>query len=76
MTVDVQWAADALLTAYRTRQPISPIAARFADAPLSTAYEIALAQVESWVKDGDVVKGHKVGLRNLRSLKHVALKIY
>ncbi|MCZ4534619.1 fumarylacetoacetate hydrolase family protein [Gordonia terrae] len=62
MTDDAQRAADALLSAYRTRQPIPPITPQFADAPLSTAYEIALAQVESWVKDGDVLRGHKVGL--------------
>lgn len=62
MADTVQKAADDLLRAYRSREPISPIAAGFADAPLSVAYEIALAQVETWVKDGDSVKGHKVGL--------------
>ena len=62
MTNQIQSAADALLEAYRTRSPIEPLTPMFAQAPLSTAYEIALAQVESWVKAGDAVKGHKVGL--------------
>ncbi|GAB45441.1 putative 2-hydroxypenta-2,4-dienoate hydratase [Gordonia terrae NBRC 100016] len=58
----VRDAADALLDAYRDHAPIEPLAGRFADHPLSTAYEIALAQVQDWEKQGDVVKGHKVGL--------------
>ncbi|MEP9416114.1 2-keto-4-pentenoate hydratase [Gordonia sp. VNQ95] len=62
MSDDVQVTAAAFLDAYRQMQPIDPIADRFIDAPLSTAYEIALAQVEDWVKNGDTIKGHKVGL--------------
>ena len=62
MVDDIQWAADALLEAYRTKTPIDPITPRFADALLSAAYEIALTQVQAWEKDGDTVKGHKVGL--------------
>lgn len=62
MTDDVARTAEDLLGAYRSRCPIEPVADRFADAPLSLAYEIALAQVEDWVKHGDTIKGHKVGL--------------
>lgn len=62
MSDEVQRAAEALLNAYRTRQPIDPITDDFADAPLSTAYEISTAQVRAWVEAGDTVKGHKVGL--------------
>ncbi|MGW5520843.1 2-keto-4-pentenoate hydratase [Gordonia sp. NPDC003950] len=62
MPDDVQVTAEAFLDAYRHMRPIDPITDRFTDAPLSTAYEIALAQVEDWVKNGDTIKGHKVGL--------------
>ena len=58
----VRTAAEALLDAYRHHTTIEPLASRFAGHPLSTAYEIALAQVQDWEKNGDVVKGHKVGL--------------
>lgn len=61
-TDEIQSAADDLLAAYRTKTPIDPLTPRFVDAPLSVAYEIALTQVQAWEKDGDVVKGHKVGL--------------
>ena len=62
MVDEVQEAAEALLGVYRSMEPIDPITPRFADAPLSMAYEIALAQVQDWEKSGDTVKGHKVGL--------------
>ncbi|BAH53665.1 2-keto-4-pentenoate hydratase [Rhodococcus opacus] len=58
----VQGAAQRLLEAYRSGTPIDPLTPEFAPADLSTAYRIAQAQVEQWEKDGDTVKGHKVGL--------------
>ena len=58
----VQSASKRLLAAYTTRSPIEPIALEFSDADLSVAYEIARTQVQQWEADGDVVKGHKVGL--------------
>lgn len=62
MADDIQTAAEALREAYRSMKPIDPITPKFADVHLSTAYEIALAQVQHWEKNGDAVKGHKVGL--------------
>ncbi|MBB2893384.1 2-keto-4-pentenoate hydratase [Flexivirga oryzae] len=62
MTDDIARAADTLLRAYETHEPIDPLTPQFADAPLSVAYEIAQAQVQAWEKAGDTVKGHKVGL--------------
>lgn len=59
---DVRTAAEEILAAYETRVPIEPLTPRFADAPLSTAYEIALTQIQTLEKSGDVIKGHKVGL--------------
>ncbi|MGH3893605.1 MAG: 2-keto-4-pentenoate hydratase [Rhodococcus qingshengii] len=61
-TDDIQGVAQRLLEAYRTGTPIEPLATEFPHAELSTAYRIAQAQVEQWEKDGDAVKGHKVGL--------------
>ncbi|MFC9360386.1 2-keto-4-pentenoate hydratase [Rhodococcus sp. NPDC057014] len=58
----VHGAAQRLLEAYRSGTPIDPLTPEFAPAELSTAYRIAQAQVEQWEKDGDTVKGHKVGL--------------
>ncbi|RZL84193.1 MAG: 2-keto-4-pentenoate hydratase [Rhodococcus sp. (in: high G+C Gram-positive bacteria)] len=58
----VQGAAQRLLEAYRSGTPIDPLTPEFAPAELSTAYRIAQAQVEQWEKDGNTVKGHKVGL--------------
>ncbi|TSD97445.1 2-keto-4-pentenoate hydratase [Gordonia rubripertincta] len=59
---DIQSAAEDLLAAYRTGTPIDPITPRFADSSLSAAYQVAVAQVQDWEKNGDNVKGHKVGL--------------
>lgn len=61
-TAEVQSAADQLLDAYRTGEPIEPLTPRFTDPQLAVAYAIARAQVEQWITDGDPVKGHKVGL--------------
>lgn len=63
MTTDqVHRAAQQLLEAYRSGTPIDPLTPDFMQTELSTAYRIAQAQVEQWEKDGDTVKGHKVGL--------------
>ena len=61
----VQAAAKRLLTAYDTGQPIDRLTEDFADSDLSVAYAIAQAQVERWEADGDLTKGHKVGLASL-----------
>jgi len=61
-TEPVQSAAKRLLAAYSTRSPIDPITADFPDTDLSVAYDIARTQVQQWQADGDIIKGHKVGL--------------
>lgn len=58
-------AAKSLLTAYQTGVPVDPLTGDFPGADLSVAYAIARAQVEQWEADGDVIKGHKVGLASL-----------
>ena len=39
-----------------------PLTATYPDISVDDAYAIQLAQTSAWVKDGAVVKGHKVGL--------------
>jgi 2-keto-4-pentenoate hydratase len=55
-------AARALLGAHRTGEPIDPLTERFPGLDVDDAYAIQTAQAEQWVRDGAVVKGHKVGL--------------
>jgi 2-keto-4-pentenoate hydratase len=55
-------AAAALLDAYTSRIPRSPVTAEFPDASVDDAYGIQLAQVTAWTEAGARVKGHKVGL--------------
>lgn len=55
-------AADLLLEVYRTGQPIEPLSPRYPEAGVEFAYRVQQAQVEQWVRDGEVIKGHKVGL--------------
>jgi hypothetical protein len=58
----VEQAASTLLGAYATRAPVLPLTATYPDISVDDAYAIQLAQTSAWVKDGAVVKGHKVGL--------------
>ncbi|MFC5746158.1 2-keto-4-pentenoate hydratase [Actinomadura rugatobispora] len=55
-------AATGLLEAYATRVPVAPLTETFPDVSLESAYAVQRAQVERWVADGAVIKGHKVGL--------------
>lgn len=55
-------AADLLLTAYDTRIPVEPLAAKFEGLTQRDAYEIQLLQIRHRVARGARVKGHKVGL--------------
>lgn len=55
-------AADALLDAARTRTPIEPLSATYADIDIDDAYEIQSLQVEHWRTAGRTVCGYKVGL--------------
>jgi len=54
--------ASQLLAAYRTKQAVAPLSERDPDLTIDDAYEIQLAQVATWLADGAVVKGYKVGL--------------
>jgi 2-keto-4-pentenoate hydratase len=58
----VQKAAAVLLDAYATRAPVPPLTATYSDISVDDAYAIQRIQTNAWIKDGAVVKGHKVGL--------------
>jgi 2-keto-4-pentenoate hydratase len=66
-------AADLLLTAYRTRQPVEPLTDKFAELALADAYEIQLLQVRARVAGGATVKGHKVGLTSAAMQKQLGV---
>lgn len=55
-------AADLLLTAYRTRQPVEPLVDKYPQLTLDDSYQIQLLQVAERVAAGARVVGHKVGL--------------
>jgi 2-keto-4-pentenoate hydratase len=55
-------AAQALLAAYGSRQPMEPLVRTFPGLDLADAYAIQQLQVEHWSAEGRVLKGHKVGL--------------
>lgn len=55
-------AAELLLSAYRTRVPVEPLAGTYPGLTLDDAYEIQLLQIRSRLAAGARIKGHKVGL--------------
>jgi len=59
--VSVEAIAAELLEAYRTREPVEQLTARY-ELTLEDAYAIQLAQVRTWTGDGAQIVGHKVGL--------------
>lgn len=61
--LDVAGLAGRLLAAYRTGKPAEPFTPGLPPGTgLEAAYRVQQAQVETWVRQGDLVKGHKVGL--------------
>ncbi|WP_262402250.1 2-keto-4-pentenoate hydratase [Actinomadura sp. CNU-125] len=58
----VEKAAGALLNAYATGTPISPLTNDHPDMSIADAYAVQAVQVRTWTQAGARVKGHKVGL--------------
>ena len=54
-------AAELLLEAYRTREPVEPLREKY-ELALTDAYAIQQLQVQAWLDAGRVLQGHKVGL--------------
>ncbi|MTD52742.1 2-keto-4-pentenoate hydratase [Amycolatopsis pithecellobii] len=61
-TSAVNDAAARLLLAYEKGETTAPVVETFPEATIADAYRIQQEQVRSWVEQGDVIKGHKVGL--------------
>src|SRR5882762_1261741 len=55
-------AAQGLLDAYRTCDPVKPLIGEYPELDIDGAYEIQQAQVRAWQEAGRTILGHKVGL--------------
>ena len=66
-------AAQALLAAYASRQPIAPLTETYPDIVFADAYEIQKLQIEQRLAEGRVVKGHKVGLTSAAMQKQLGV---
>lgn len=55
-------AVEALLEAYRSKDPVDPLTGTYEGMDLEDAYAIQLAQIDALTSAGRTVKGHKVGL--------------
>ena len=59
---DHQAAADLLLRAYASREPVAPLIESYPELDLTDAYRIQAVQVRAWEENGRTVVGRKVGL--------------
>ncbi len=55
-------AAHVLAEAYRSGTPVAPLSETYSGMTVEDAYAIQRIQVDSWTRNGRVVRGHKVGL--------------
>lgn len=55
-------AAELLLSAYSTCEPIEPLVEKFPQFTIEDSYEVQLLQVKRWQDESRQIKGHKVGL--------------
>ncbi|MCL2585812.1 MAG: 2-keto-4-pentenoate hydratase [Streptosporangiales bacterium] len=69
----VEKAASTLLGAYATRTPVPPLTATYSDISIDDAYAIQRIQTDAWVKNGAVIKGHKVGLTSAAMQKQMGV---
>lgn len=63
-------AAEALLSAYRTRRPIASLTERFSSLTLAQAYDVQMATVAAWTAEGARVVGKKIGLTSKAAQAH------
>lgn len=66
-------AAQSLLRAYETGQPIAPLSQTYEGLDLEDAYAIQLEQVAAWTASGKEILGHKVGLTSLAVQKQLGV---
>lgn len=69
----VEKAASTLLGAYATRTPVPPLTATYSEISIDDAYAIQRLQTDAWVKNGAVIKGHKVGLTSAAMQKQMGV---
>jgi 2-keto-4-pentenoate hydratase len=55
-------AAEQLLAAYRTKQPVEPLVEKYPGLTLEDSYAIQQLQIQAFVASGRRIAGHKVGL--------------
>ena len=58
-------AAERLLEAYATKEPVEPLTETYEGLSLEDAYAVQLLQLERRLAQGRTVKGHKVGLTSV-----------
>ncbi len=66
-------AADELLAAYSTREPVNPLIQTYPEIELADAYQIQLLQIQTLQGGGGVIKGHKVGLTSRAMQKQLGV---
>lgn len=66
-------AANELLTAYSTREPVEPLIQTYPEIELADAYQIQLLQIQTLLGRGGIIKGHKVGLTSRAMQKHLGV---
>ncbi|NNG21195.1 2-oxopent-4-enoate hydratase [Naumannella sp. ID2617S] len=64
-----QQLADALLAAYRTKQPIQPLREQLSEMTVEDAYAIQQLQEQKLLADGGTLIGRKIGLTSLAMQK-------
>ncbi|WP_454197321.1 2-keto-4-pentenoate hydratase [Nocardia sp. Marseille-Q1738] len=64
-SADQQYAAEVLLSAYRSRIAVAPLTDGHPGMSVADAYGVQLAQLEAWQAAGARVAGHKIGLTSL-----------
>jgi 2-keto-4-pentenoate hydratase len=59
---DLSQIAKTLLSAYEQRSAVPPLTQTYPGLTIADAYDIQVRQVQQWVSEGRVIRGHKVGL--------------
>lgn len=70
---EIAKAAKLLLDSYSSGQTIPPLTSHFSNIDLEASYAIQLSQVETWIKQGRKIVGHKVGLTSVQVQKQLGV---
>lgn len=72
-TVTRAEAAEHLVEAYSTGEPIEPLTGKYPEMTVADSYAIQQIQVREWVDAGARVQGHKVGLTSLAMQRQIGV---